>query len=43
VFLRWNITPSDYGCKTIFTISRGGQALGEGARCPATSRSTPGG
>jgi len=35
VFLRWNADPSAYGCKTIFTISRGGHVLGEGARCPA--------
>lgn len=40
VFLRWSADPAAYGCKTIFTISRGGHVLGEGARCSTTSRST---
>jgi hypothetical protein len=33
VFLRWD-RASDYGCKVLFTIKRGGHVLGEGARCP---------
>jgi hypothetical protein len=33
VFLRWD-RASDFGCKVIFTIERGGHVLGEGARCP---------
>jgi hypothetical protein len=33
VYLRWE-NASDYGCRVIFTITRGGHALGEGALCP---------
>jgi hypothetical protein len=32
VFLRWQ-SASDFGCKVIFTIDRGGHVLGEGALC----------
>ena len=32
VFVRWN-RASDFGCKVLFTINRGGHELGEGARC----------
>lgn len=35
VFLRWDENAATYECTTIFRIKRGGQVLGEGARCPA--------
>ena len=43
VFLRGDLTiprrtAADFGCTVVFTIKRGGHVLGEGARCPASSR-----
>jgi hypothetical protein len=43
VFLRYNATPAEYGCTTIFTIKRDGHVLGEGARCPSTTTSSSAG
>lgn len=37
VFYRWDTRAANFGCAVIFTITRDGRVLGEGARCPATS------